>query len=156
MKTNKNHYELDEMLEQRLLKTEKRTMYIALFALLIVTVLQVIFTLSLKQILGELIVLFTMIGYILYANIKNGIWSKSHIPTTKMNALISLVPTIVVLLMTIIITIINYNNLKPLFTIVLFSLTAVVYFVTFVLLEVMRKLYNKKRTKLDNNIEDMK
>lgn len=154
MKIDKKQNNLDEMLEQKLLQTEKRAMYIALFGLLAVTVVQVLFTLSLHYVWGELLAILILCGYMLVSNSKNGIWGKGRVPTVKTNALVSLVPASVLLCVCVIITAIHWDGIKPLFIVALFSLVAFVYLASFALLEITRRIHLRKRRQLEDFPEE--
>ena len=87
-KTRKNN--LDEMQDQKLLKLEEYGFWVMFWALVLSIVIQLIIGSSIKEVLGEIIVLLIGSGYISVTTLKNGLWTRTSIPTRKGSALASI------------------------------------------------------------------
>lgn len=152
-KRNETNNRIDEMLELKLLKTERTALYIAVIGLLIFSVIQIIFTLSLKMIVGEVVVTLTVCTYVIISCLKNGIWSGKGKPTLKSNLLVSLVPSVITLGIASAVCFINKNDISEKFILAMGILTLAAFVLTFILLEITGKIYEKKRKQLDNEDE---
>ena len=80
-KTRKNN--LDEMQDQKLLKLEEYGFWVMFWALVLSIVIQLIIGSSIKEVLGEIIVLLIGSVYISVTTLKNGLWTRTSIPTRK-------------------------------------------------------------------------
>lgn len=151
----KTDNQIDEMLKLKLLKTEQTALIIAIAGLILVSIIEIITTLSLKLALGEIAVAFIVCVYIIASCLKNGIWNeRKTAPTTKGNLLTSLVPTLFIAAVIIIIIALNPGLVTPKKIAILSSLVPFVFVLTFTLLEISRKMYIAKRKKLDNEPEE--
>ena len=144
-----NH--LDEMQDGKLLKIEETGLWLAFWGLMAAVVIQFVIGTTLKEIAGEVAVLVILSGYIGVTTIKNGLWTRTWVPTKRTNLLFSLVPA---LLLGAIYAVRMYLILrqplrvKPLLGI--FLVMAAAYALCLALLELMRALYQKRRDKLEN------
>ena len=145
-KTHKNN--LDEMQDQKLLKLEEYGFWVMFWALVLSIVIQLIIGSSIKEVLGEIIVLLIGSVYISVTTLKNGLWTRTSIPTRKGNALASIIPA--VLLGTIhIFKMIQGNRMEAKSLLITAAIAVAVYVGCFVILEVLRAAYHKRRTALD-------
>ena len=123
MKHNGNNA-LDEMQDQKILKMEEYGCWILFWGLALAVVVQLLLGGSIRQIAGELIVLLVGGAYVLATSLKNGLWTRSATPTRKRNAAVSIIPAAIIGVLNVI--------------------------VCFAVLEVLRLLYEKRRSKLDD------
>ncbi len=149
-RTLRNH--LDEMQDQKLLKSEEYGFWVMFWALVLSIVIQLITGGPIRQVLGESIVLLIGSVYILVTALKNGLWTRASTPTRKGNALASIVPAAAIgaihlfrLIQT------NRMETKPLLTAA--AVSVAVYAGCFVLLEVLGAVYKKRRAALDDTDE---
>lgn len=146
----KNKHKLDEMQERRLLKLEEVGFWLIFWLLFAVIIFQVIINADFMAIIGELIVLAIAAVYIAFTSLKNGMWSKTSIPTLKANILISFVPALMIGVFQ---TVRAYIVLKKAVTTDLIlkiaDLMLIAYILCLILLEVLRRVYNKRRNDLD-------
>jgi hypothetical protein len=140
---------LDEMLDQKLLKLEEYGFWIVFWALVCAIVIQLIIGGSIKEVLGEIIVLLIGSIYIAVTTLKNGLWTRTSTPTRKGNALASIIPT--VLIGTIhIFKMIQSNKIETKSLLITAAIAVAVYVGCFVILEVLRLAYDKRRAALDD------
>lgn len=146
----KNKHNLDEMQERKLLKLEEVGFWLIFWLLFAVIIFQVIINADFMAIIGELIVLAIAAVYIAFTSLKNGMWSKTSIPTLKANILISFVPALMIGVFQ---TVRAYIVLKKAVTTDLIlkiaGLMLIAYILCLILLEVLRRVYNKRRNDLD-------
>ena len=148
MKRNlKNH--LDEMQDQKLLKFEENGYCIMFWALVLSIVIQLIMGSSIKEVLGEIIVLLVGSVYIAVTTLKNGLWTRTSIPTRKGNALASIVPAVVIIAIHFF-KMIQSNRMGTKQLLIIAAIAAAVYAGCFVILEAFRIAYNKRRSALDD------
>ena len=143
----KNH--LDEMQDQKLLKIEEYGFWVMFWALVCAIVIQLIIGGSIKEVLGEIIVLLIGSIYIAVTTLKNGLWTRTSTPTRKGNALASIIPAVVLCAIHIVKMIQNDRmGTKPL--LITAAIAVAVYAGCFVILEAFRLAYNKRRAALDD------
>ena len=86
-------YSIDEMQERRLFQIEEIGFWLTFWASGAAVVIQAVLGADLRQIAGEGIVLLISSAYLVFATVRNGIWSKGGpAPTLRTNALVSLIP----------------------------------------------------------------
>lgn len=151
MESNK---QIDEMQENKLLKIQERGFWITFWLLFIAIFVQVIIGTTFKEIAGEVVVLLMASIYIATVSLKNGLWTRKTRPTTKTNLLTSLVPAIILGVFWAVRSIVMLNKtIADCFVqIIIVMLSA--YAICFVMLEILRLIYKKRREKLDNIDED--
>ena len=143
----KNH--LDEMQDQKLLKIEEYGFWVMFWALVCAIVIQLIIGGSIKEVLGEIIVLLISSVYISVTTLKNGLWTRTSIPTRKGNALASIIPAVVICAIHIF-KMIQNNRMETKQLLITAAIAAAVYAGCFVILEASRIAYNKRRAALDD------
>ena len=82
---------LDEMQEQKLLHIEHNCCWLAFWGLILSITIQGILGCYLDHILGEVICLFILCIYMVFACLKQGIWDRKLLPNRKDNLLCSLI-----------------------------------------------------------------
>lgn len=142
---------LDEMQEKKLLNIEHNGMWFSFWGLLTAIVVQMCLGANPRQVAGEFAVFMLLCIYILIACMKNGIWDRSLKPTPKTNAVISLIAALAVILID---GIIYYRRINAVYTftdiVISVVLTGVlVFFLTFVSLQIASHFYKKKIKKLE-------
>ena len=146
-KTRTNN--LDEMQDQKLLKMEEYGFWIMFWALAIAIVVQLIIGSTLKEVVGEIAVLLIGSIYIAATSLKNGLWTRTSIPSMKGNAVTSIVPAVLLAAIHIIkmIRSESFNTSNVLFTV---AIMVAVYVACFAVLEAFRAMYKKRRAELDD------
>ena len=143
----KNH--LDEMQDQKLLRIEEYGFWVMFWALVCAIVIQLIIGGSIKEVLGEIIVLLISSVYISVTTLKNGLWTRTSIPTRKGNALASIIPAVVICAIHVF-KMIQNNRMETKQLLITAAIAAAVYAGCFVILEAFRIAYNKRRAALDD------
>ena len=140
---------LDEMQDQKLLKMEEYGFWIMFWALTIAIVVQLIIGSTLKEVVGEIAVLLIGSIYIAATSLKNGLWTRTSIPSMKGNAITSIVPAVLLAAIHIIkmIRSESFNTSNVLFTV---AIMVAVYVACFAVLEAFRAMYKKRRAELDD------
>ncbi len=140
---------LDEMQDQKLLKMEEYGFWIMFWALAIAIVVQLIIGSTLKEVVGEIAVLLIGSIYIAATSLKNGLWTRTSIPSMKGNAITSIVPAVLLAAIHIIkmIRSESFNTSNVLFTV---AIMVAVYVACFAVLEAFRAMYKKRRAELDD------
>ena len=92
----KQHSQLDEMQQEKLLKIHSNGMNLCYGGLLAAILIQWLVKRDFSSIIGELIVLFALAIYITGAYMYEGLWSSRLKPSHKNNLLISLIPAVAV------------------------------------------------------------
>lgn len=142
---------LDEMQENKLLKIEGMGFWLAFAGLLAIIIIQVLVHPDLRQITGELVVLFAMSIYLIVLCLKNGLWSRTPAPTVKGNAISSTAASLAFGVILIVRSqLILHHEFSREFAVVLFGSMAVVFGGCFATLEVTRAIYRHRRSKLDH------
>lgn len=155
MRNKRNKIILDEMQEQNLLKLEETGFWIVFWSLFVAIVVQFIINPDIKMIVGEAIVLLIASIYIAYSSIKNGLWNKRTVPTRKQNAVTSMIPALLLGIIHIVRTFFVLKKaITPGVIITIGIRIAIVYILCFVVLEIMRNIYQKRRNKLDDSVDE--
>ena len=142
---------LDEMQENKLMKIEGAGFWLAFAGLLAAIIIQVLVYPNLRQIAGELRVFFIMSIYLIVLCLKNGLWSRTPVPTVKGNAISSAVAALAIGMILIARSqLILRNGLSKEFAVTLFLSMAVVFGGCFATLEVTRVVYRRRRRQLDD------
>lgn len=148
MKKNRTN-RLDEMQNQKLMKLEEYGFWIMFWTLLASIVVQLILGCSLKEVLGEIVVFLIGSVYLTATTLKNGLWERTSTPSRKGNAAVSAVPAILIGIINVL-KIIQNDKADTKSILITIAISIVVYAGCFIILEVLRTAYNKRRTKLDN------
>lgn len=144
---------LDEMQNQKLLKLEEYGFWIMFWALLVSIVVQLFTGADIKQIIGEIFVLLIGSIYLSFATLRNGLWTRTATPSRKGNAITSIIPAVLI-------GIINVTRLaqkngitaKTLLNVAAIMIAA--YAACYIILELFRASYNKRRAELDDIDEE--
>ena len=144
--------QLDEMQDQKLLKLEEYGFWGMFWALVLAIVIQVVAGASIKAVLGEIIVLLIGGVYISVTALKNGLWTRTSVPTRKGNALASIIPAVLIGAIHIF-KMIRSNRLETKGLLITAAVAAAVYAGCFVILEALRIAYDKRRAALDDTDE---
>ena len=148
MKHNGNNT-LDEMQDQKMLKMEEYGCWILFWGLALAVVVQLLLGGSIRQVAGELIVLLVGGAYVLVTSLKNGLWTRSATPTRKRNAAVSIIPAAIIGVLNVI-KLIQKKDIGTNDILIAVAFAVGTYIVCFVVLEVLRVLYEKRRSKLDD------
>ena len=148
MKHNGNNA-LDEMQDQKMLKMEEYGYWILFWGLALAVVVQLLLGGSIRQVAGELIVLLVGGAYVLATSLKNGLWTRSATPTRKRNAAVSIIPAAIIGVLNVI-KLIQKKDIGTNDILIAAAFTVGTYVVCFAVLEVLRLLYEKRRSKLDD------
>ncbi len=143
----RNH--LDEMQDQKLLKLEEYGFWVMFWALFLSIVIQLISGGTIREVLGEIIVLLLGSVYIAAATLKNGLWTRTSIPTRKGNALASIVPAAFICAIHIF-KMIQSNRMETKPLLFTAAIAVAVYAGCFFILEALRIAYDKRRAALDD------
>ena len=142
---------LDEMQENKLMKIEGAGFWLAFAGLLAAIIIQVLVYPNLRQIAGELTVFFIMSIYLIVLCLKNGLWSRTPVPTVKGNAISSAVAALAIgMILFARSQLILRNGLSKEFAVTLFLSMAVVFGGCFATLELTRVVYRRRRRQLDD------
>ncbi len=148
MKHNGNNA-LDEMQDQKMLKMEEYGYWILFWGLALAVVIQLLLGGSIRQVAGELIVLLLGGIYVLATSMKNGLWARNAAPTRKGNAVASIIPAAIIGVLNVI-KLIQKKDIGTNDILIAVAFAVGTYIVCFVVLEVLRVLYEKRRSKLDD------
>lgn len=153
MKRKKNY--LDEMQDRKLLKIEEIGVWIAFWGLVIAIAVQFLLGGTIVNVLGEIAVLLALSVYILFSCIRNGIWARDYMPTIKVNAVTSVCSALVFgALLTIKVLRASPDSVGPPIIIAIVLSIIGIFVVCFIVLELVRHLYKKRRAKLEDTKED--
>lgn len=155
MKSKKSKHSLDEMQDHKLLKIEETGFWLSFWVSFAVIIMQVLIGANLKEIAGEAIILFVASIYIAFSSIKSGLWTRNHLPTTKANALTSIIPSLAIgTFNSIRAFVVLKQKIRPNLIIQIFVIMLAVYVICFVILEILRVIYKKRRDKLEDIDDD--
>ena len=140
---------LDEMQDQKMLKMEEYGYWILFWGLALAVVVQLLLGGSIRQVAGELIVLLVGGAYVLATSLKNGLWTRSATPTRKRNAVTGIIPAAVIGILNVI-KLIQKKNIDTNDILIAAAFTVGTYIACFAVLEVLRLLYEKRRSRLDD------
>ena len=148
MKKNSTNH-LDEMQDQKLLKLEEYGFWIMFWGLAVSIVVQLIIGSTIKEVLGEIIILFLGTVYITATTLKNGLWTRTSPPSKKGNAVVSIIPAVLIGVINGI-RMIQNNKMDTKSFLFTAEIMVAVYAGCFILLEVFRTTYSKRREALDD------
>lgn len=142
---------LDELQEQKLLKIESNGLWFAFWGLFVAILVQS--TMGIGNMMGESIVFMLLALYLLFACLKNGIWSRSLQANTKTNVLVSSISATVMGILFFVTSYVKYQKLLGSIA------TGVIMFISiwvlsFVALSLTTSLYKKKIAKLESEPEE--
>ena len=152
MKHNENNT-LDEMQDQKMLKMEEYGYWILFWGLALAVVIQLLLGGSIRQVAGELIVLLLGGIYVLATSMKNGLWTRNAAPTRKGNAVASIIPAAVIGVLNGI-KLVQKKSAGTNDILLAAVFTVAAYVFCFIVLEVLRTAYEKRRQKLDETGEE--
>ena len=153
MKSKQKNGILDEMRDQKMLKMEEYGFWILFWGLALAVVVQLLLGGTLRQVAGELIVLAIGGVYVLATSQKNGLWTRSAEPTRKSNAVASIIPAAVICVLNVI-KLIQKKEISTNDILLGIGFTAAAYVLCFIVLEILRTAYEKRRQKLDDTGEE--
>ena len=148
MKKEHIHH-LDEMQDQKLLKLEEYGFWIVFWARLASIVIQFLIGGAIKQVLVEIIVFLIASVYLSVTTLKNGLWTRSSEPSRKGNAVVSIIPAVIIAAINAF-KMIQNDKLETNSMLLAAAFAIAAYIGCFVILEVYRATYNKRRKKLDD------
>lgn len=155
MKHKKSKHSLDEMQDHNLLKIEELGFWLSFWVSFVVIVVQVLAGASLKEIAGEIIILFVASIYIVCSTVKSGLWTRNCVPTLKNNAITSIIPSLAIGIFNIIrVFFILKKEVSTVLILQIFAIMFSVYVGCFVILEVLRLVYKKRHDKLEDIDDD--
>lgn len=141
---------LDEMQEQKLMKLEHNTCWLGYWLLIAVILVQIIMTGSMESSKGEVAVLLILCLYLSIGCLRLGIWDRRMKCSWKANLLVSLIPGMVVGVVSVVTSIRNFGYygfaVSALIFALPFSFTSVL---TFALLSLSTAIYHKRKEKLE-------
>lgn len=151
---NKKSY-LDEMQDRKLLKIEEIGVWLAFWGLVIAIALQFLLGGTIRNIVGEIAVLVALSVHILFSCIKNGIWARDYKPSVKANAVASIISALVFgALLAIKVFHASPDGVRPPIIITIVLSIIGISVICFIVLELVRRLYKKRREKLEDTKED--
>ena len=149
MMKNKYAGNLDEMQNQKLLKLEEYGFWIVFWALLLSIIVQLTAGLGINEVIGEIVVFLMGSVYLAITTLKNGLWTRSTVPSRKGNALVSMIPAAVIGALHVF-RMLQSNRVTANALFVTFGIMAAAYAGCFAILELFRANYQKRRSELDN------
>ena len=151
MKYRKSRNDLDEMLDSKLLKIEETGVWLSFWGLLFAIIVQIVIGFRFREIIGELTVFAVVSVYLLFSSLKNGLWTRCYAPSIKTNVVFSIFPALLIGAISVIRTIFILHIQISLKLIVGKVILMVGTFVScFAILEIMRRIYQNRRSKLDD------
>ena len=149
MRNNKTEGNLDEMQDQKMLKMEESGYWILFWGLALAVVVQLLLGGTIRQVAGELVVLLVGSVYVAAVSLKNGLWTRNATPTRKRNAVTSIIPAAAICVLNVI-KLIQKKSVDTNDILIAAAFTVGTYIICFVVLEVLRLLYEKRRSRLDD------
>ena len=137
------------------MRLEEYSYWIVFWALLASIVIQLMMGGTIKQVLGEIIVFLIASVYLSVTTLKNGIWTRTSEASRKGNAVVSIIPAVLIVAVNAF-KMIQNNQLETNSMLLAAAFTIAAYIGCFVILEVYRTTYNKRRKKLDDIDENEK
>jgi len=137
------------------MKLEEYGYWIVFWALLASIVIQLMMGGTIKQVLGEIIVFLIASVYLSVTTLKNGLWTRTSEPSRKGNAVVSIIPAVLIVAVNAF-KMIQNNQLETNSMLITAAFAITAYIGCFVILEVYRTTYNKRRKKLDDIDENEK
>ena len=149
MRKKEHHCHLDEMQDQKLLKLDEYGYWIVFYALLASIIIQFMMGGTIKQVLGEIIVFLIAGAYLSLTTLKNGLWTRTSEPSRKGNAVVSVIPAVCIAAINAF-KMIQNHKLETNSMLIAAALTIAGYIGCYVVLEIYRTAYIKRRKKLDD------
>ena len=137
------------------MRLEEYGYWIVFWALLASIVIQLMMGGTIKQVLGEIIVFLIASVYLSVTTLKNGIWTRTSEASRKGNAVVSIIPAVLIVAVNAF-KMIQNNQLETNSMLLAAAFAIAAYIGCFVILEVYRTTYNKRRKKLDDIDENEK
>lgn len=137
------------------MRLEEYGYWIVFWALLASIVIQLMMGGTIKQVLGEIIVFLIASVYLSVTTLKNGLWTRTSEASRKGNAVISIIPAVIIATINAF-KMIQNNQLETNSMLLAAAFAIAAYIGCFVILEVYRTTYNKRRKKLDDIDENEK
>ena len=137
------------------MRLEEYGYWIVFWALLASIVIQLMMGGTIKQVLGEIIVFLIASVYLSVTTLKNGLWTRTSEASRKGNAVISIIPAVSIATINAF-KMIQNNQLETNSMLLAAAFAIAAYIGCFVILEVYRTTYNKRRKKLDDIDENEK
>ncbi len=144
---------LDEMQNQQLLKLEEYGFWIVFWALLASIIVQLITGAGMKEVIGEVVVFLIGSVYLAITTLKNGLWARSPAPSRKGNALVSVIPAVVIGALHVF-RMIRGNGISASALFITVGVMAAAYVGCFAILEGFRAISQKRRDELDDIDEE--
>lgn len=145
---------LDEMQRGILFKIEEIGVGLVFWALLAAIIIQLLLGLTFRHVMGEICVFALLSGYMALTTIKNGLWAVDVAPGRKANALISLAAGgIIGVVSAVKAFVLSHNALSEMLVRQLLLTMIATCAGCFLLLEIMRTIQEKRRSKLDDGEE---
>ena len=155
MKYKKSNNMLDEMQDNKLLKTEEFGFWLVFWVLAAAVLLQALMGTTLKELMGEMAALSVASVYIVFSGLKNGLWTRKYTPTLKTNVITSLIPSFIFGAVNAVRAFVILKKPIELGATVRIAVMCVgVYILCFAIMEVFRCVYKKRRRKLDDIEEE--
>ena len=123
------------------------------WALFVSIVVQLFTGAGIKQVIGELIVLLIGSIYLSFTTLRNGLWTITTTPSRKGNAITSIIPA-VLLGMINLIRLVQKNGFTAKALLSVAAIMVAAYAACFIILELFRVSYNKRRSELDDIDEE--
>ena len=150
---NKHTGNLDEMQNQKLLQLEEYGFWIVFWALLVSIIVQLITGAGIKEVVGEIIVFLIGSVYLAITTLKNGLWTRSSVPSRKGNALASIIPVAAIGAINVF-RMIQSKGISANALLVTAGIMAAAYAGCFAILELFRAGSQKRRAELDDIDEE--
>ncbi|MEG1995841.1 MAG: DUF6773 family protein [Bacilli bacterium] len=146
---------LDEMQEKKRLQIESRGLWVAYFGIVLVILVQYMLgdKTLLRNIAGELVVLFAVACYLVPNYIKHGIWSTKWKPTLKTNLIISSITGLLVAVSKGVVSYVRYGKLAGSMATAAFVFLSTGALIMLVL-TICAQIYKRRVQKLENPTED--
>ena len=96
MKHRQSKNNLDEMQDSKLFKIEETGLWLSFWGLMAAIIIQFVIGTTLKEIAGEILVLAIQSVYIAFSSIRNGLWTRSYLPTKKTNLIFCIIPALII------------------------------------------------------------
>ncbi len=151
MSDKKSGRTLDEMQDQKLLKIEELGFWLSFWVSFAVIAIQALAGAGLKEIAGEIIILFSASIYIAFSTVKRGLWTRNDVPTLKSNAVTSVIPSMASGALNLIrARFILKKEIHGDLIMQIFVIMLAIYAISLAILEVLRFIYQKRHDKLEN------
>ena len=140
---------LDEMQDLKLLKLEEYGFWILFWALPAAVVIQLLTGGTLRHVAGEIIVFLIGSVCLLVPALKNGLWTRGSAPSRKENALVSVLPAVLIGALHVI-RLLKNGGIGGSALLVTAGVMAAAWTGCLLILEIFRAVYEKRRARLDD------